>query len=53
MCICIYIVLKEQQFMDDGQVFFRFIDRPIPDSAKLLLRASSPLGRGEFRRTQV
>ena len=49
------LALNEHQFLDDDKVYYRFVDRPIPESAKLTNRSSSPgaSGRFEYRRTQV
>ncbi|XP_011404348.2 PREDICTED: rap guanine nucleotide exchange factor 4-like isoform X2 [Amphimedon queenslandica] len=42
---------EHNQFLDDDKIYYRFVDRPIPESAKL---ANSPgaSGRFEYRRTQ-
>ena len=49
------LVLNEQVFHDDNQIFYRFVERPIPNYAKLLVRPTSPGSRtSEYRlRTKV
>jgi Rap guanine nucleotide exchange factor 4 len=44
-------VLNDHQFYDDDNIFYRFVDRDIPDSAKLLIRPTSPGNESKLKLT--
>ena len=40
------IVLEEHQFKDEAHVYYRFVDRAIPENLKVLIGPGSPGSKG-------